>query len=684
MAGNKQMKTLTIDGTTYDINDKTARSDIQTIQNGIGEIPSGKSIEGQISEINETLESKANVDGYYENMSVGNAEQLISDVIQEDKVPFVFRPAGGSLEIGTRMFDELVGGSLNWNQYVQNGDFSSSSGWASTSPYGSLSVSDGIATLTSTEQNNGFNTSRPVNAGVLAGHKMFVKFSAKSTVNTMRTMGGMYGAYAFSALTAGEWTVVEGIGSATTTSDHSWAVLYPENSSSGLAVGESVQFKNFVIVDLTALFGSTIADYLYTLETATPGAGIARLKSWGLFQKDYYPYKAVTMEHVQVSAHETVEFNQWDEEWETGSLDATTGENKTNTSSIRSKNFIPIPDASLIYYLKTSRSGAYVFCYNADKAYLGRLGKRVSNDSTQVANHPFYLAPGTAYVRFYVNDGGSYSGGDICLDLSWDQTRDGEYEPYKKHTYTIDPVVLRGIPKKDDSGNLYFDGDSYKSDGTVTRRYAVVDLGTLTWEKQTGTQTDYFQAYIIGIKHAATTNTPGNLLCTRYLTTDAAHVSYSAYPKSIGVSSTSDSIYVQDLDYSTATDFKAAVSGVMLLYELAEPTTEQADPFQNPQIVDNFGTERYVDYAYEQGNRDFEFPGGHRTEYQLDCKAKIEAAPDSPDADGVYVMQRINGQNSYTPLIVDNELPDNPTTDGTYSLKVTVSDGSATLAWAAD
>ena len=84
------------------------------------------------------------------------------------------------------------------------------------------------------------------------------------------------------------------------------------------------------------------------------------------------------------------------------------------------------------------------------------------------------------------------TGGDdstTCVHLVWSGYRNGEYEPYTKHSYPLDSdLVLRGIPKLDASNNLYFDGDIYESDGTVKRRYGIVDLGTLSWSAGTDSQ----------------------------------------------------------------------------------------------------------------------------------------------------------------------------------------------------
>ena len=66
-----------------------------------------------------------------------------------------------------------------------------------------------------------------------------------------------------------------------------------------------LQLKELYMVDLTAMFGTTIADYVYTLETQTAGSGIAWLQSYGFFTEDYYAYKQNTLESGCVSAHKT-------------------------------------------------------------------------------------------------------------------------------------------------------------------------------------------------------------------------------------------------------------------------------------------------------------------------------------------------------------------------------------------
>ncbi len=59
------------------------------------------------------------------------------------------------------------------------------------------------------------------------------------------------------------------------------------------------------LIDLTLLFANNpaIADYAYSLEQSEVGSGIAWLKSYGFFTKDYYPYNPGELISVNTSGH---------------------------------------------------------------------------------------------------------------------------------------------------------------------------------------------------------------------------------------------------------------------------------------------------------------------------------------------------------------------------------------------
>jgi hypothetical protein len=65
------------------------------------------------------------------------------------------------------------------------------------------------------------------------------------------------------------------------------------------------------------------------------------------------------------------------------------------------------------------------------------------------------------------------------------------------------------------------------------------------------------------------------------------------------------------MDSYTLAQFKAAMSGIYIVYEIDEPTTETADPYINPQRSVESGTEEFVDGL----TRDVMVPVGNVTQY---------------------------------------------------------------------
>jgi len=184
----------------------------------------------------------------------------------------------------------------------------------------------------------------------------------------------------------------------------------------------------------------------------------------------------------------------------------------------------------------------------------------------------------------------------------------------KTYSYALDAsLTLRGLIKYDATKGFYADGDTYAPDGTVTRKYGIVDLGTLSWALHSSYPSTFY---------ATVSDKKGgndNILCAHYIN-GGLFANYASLEEMHVYSSNSTTlsrIAVKDSSYTDAASFKAAMSGVYLVYELDTPTTESAEPFDEIQITD--GTEEYV--------TDCVPPVGHESKYYANLRSKIEGLP---------------------------------------------------------
>ena len=542
----------------------------------------------------------AKQNGYYAQLTSGNADQLNSTIFVTDQVPYLFRTSGGDADIGNREYDKIIGGSLVVNQQLDISNFASTGGTVSTT--------DGIGTFTANA--SGQQVYRTFE--FIANHKYITIMTFKTTTASSDVKGRMF-ANDVNGISTTNWQTVYAVGQYTVNQYSSIGVV--DRRTSGW---DAIQVKNAQVIDLTAMFGSTIADYIYSLEQANTGAGVSWFRQY--FQELYYPYNTGAIKNVQLISHDTVGFNQWDEQWEVGQINTTTGANNDINYSIRSKNYINVlPNTT--YYLYVG-DNSNIFYYDKDYNYLGYSGLNISN------THLFTTPSNAVYIRFYVssNYGTTYNH-DICINLSWSGWRNGQYEQYKKNSYPLDTTIeLRGIPKLDADNHLYFDGDEYTYDGKVVRKYGVVDLGTLNYTKSGTSPNVYFIASITGLKKTTANTDLLNVSCSKY-TAIRQSVWYTGDKVIFGLTNES-TIAIKDTAYndSDAATFKTAMSSVMLVYELAASTEETAEPYQEIQIVDDFGTEEYV-VPTQDG---WQIPVGHDTKYPANLRDKLQRLPDMP------------------------------------------------------
>ena len=208
--------------------------------------------------------------------------------IAEDSVPYLNRhSAGGNTEL-----DEVIGGTVAWNQLVRNGNFASASDWSTIRS--NVSVSDNVATITANSTDAEHYTEQTFTT--IAGHIYCILAELKTDGSqwTFRTFYDGTSATRGKSYSGTAWLDIGFVINNTVSATNNRVRIVTD-------VEDSVaNARNVNIFDLTQLFGSTIANYIYSLEEATAGAGVAYFRN--LFPEDYYPYNAGELMSVKTSA----------------------------------------------------------------------------------------------------------------------------------------------------------------------------------------------------------------------------------------------------------------------------------------------------------------------------------------------------------------------------------------------
>lgn len=594
----------------------------------------------------DTIELDYYVDKDKKLVVVGNAEQLLSKEMVNDQEPYLFRASGGNG--ADREYDTLVGGTVCWNQLASE---LNAANWQGT--YATATFTNGVADITVSASNLNCRIAMVQAQPFYSGHKYLMSYRVKSPkANSVKLGLGDITANFLSSgtLTVDTWTDVIGIVDANLDVPSGNIRFFPVTNTSAFSGGEVVSVEKIQAYDLTAMFGSTIADYAYSLEQATAGSGIAWLKKCGFFTKPYYPYNAGELMSVKALRHKMVGFNQWDEEWEVGSISRTTGAEVTNADCIRSKNYCPcIGGTTYRLTCKSAESSATVGIVFYDKDYNWVYGVYFTNQTSTIPENAAYFriftqtASGSYYGNVYKND--------ICINLSktTGSPKNGDYVPYTTYEYPLDPkVTLQGIYKLN-GDKLYCDGDKYYPDKGVERRYKLVDLGTIAWGYTSGG--DRFTSGGISsvVKPPTSDSVLANIISPKFVALTLTELRNSADDNLIAIGDTGVISVRYTASGTDTAAFKTAMSGVYLLYELATPYFEQADPFEPLQVLDPYGTEEYVD------DREVPIPVGHDTNYPANLRAEVER-----------MMKQI---------------PVAPANNGTYVLKVTVTAGVPSYEW---
>ena len=453
-------------------------------------------------------------------------------VVAEDNAPYVYRQ---SPQNKSAVDVSLVGGTIAWNQLADNSNTPNNSmradvEWSNHSSYFTLN-----GTANTDEDVTGWFELSSSKTPQLSNHVLFIAHKLVSGTISNNSFG-------FS-LNRSQGFIKE---------NKEVIVKYSTATASVYAYSNGAIFNNaniqINVIDLTQAFGSTIADYIYTLEQATAGSGIAWLKSYGFLTKDYYAYDRGSLESVNVASRkvvgknllEVVPFSNWTASNPYLILKPKLPQNTLLTISLTDK------DTSV------DVSGLYFGLMEADYEsgtptnYVWILERGTSFSSKSNLSQGKYLTT----LAIYPNSESAYnkifSRYNVQIELGTTATA---YEPYTSTTYDL-------------SGQH-----------EVKRKFGVVDLGSLSWGYSAGAERFYAQLPI------NSTSIIQPCMCEKYLFNTNTYNDSDRTDKV--VCTISQYVYIRDSSYTNETTFKTAMNGVYLVYELATPTTETVT---NPEL----------------------------------------------------------------------------------------------------
>lgn len=244
--------------------------------------------------------------------------------------------------------------------------------------------------------------------------------------------------------------------------------------------------------------------------------------------------------------------NLWDEVWESGSLSTTTGENQPNSNMIRSVNYIPCKP-STSYYLKATNPASYIWFYNKNQEFISY--------SMSTPNRVFTTPDNCYFMRLRVGDSSNHQTTyDNDISLNYPST-DTEY-----HAHSSGDVLY--LISWSSEGTVYGGYLSYEFGvWSITKTHKVIDLGdeSITWVKSPSVANLFYTNVIEDAIQSGTQP----ITCEIYTYTTRAASDMPMYSDKLY----QGRVYAIDDRYSDATSYKTDVSGVKLLYELAEPQT---------------------------------------------------------------------------------------------------------------
>lgn len=481
-------------------------------------------------------------DDYYPQLSVGVADNLAG---HEDATPSEIgfrRSGGGAILDGNARIETIKGNSVVWNQLISL--WKGSQSVAGVTIMGDTEV---VANGTA-ERDSAISLSSP-NPYMIQGHKYFMRGCPSSGSSSTYYLTNQAGA-----------------------NDYGNGVIFTANYESGgraiiIRFNAGVTFDNVVfrpqLFDLTKMFGA--GNEPTTIEEFYARKPIV---------EDEFAYNEGEVIHNATDKIESVGVNQWDEEWHKGSYD-NQGNSTSTEPFVASKNPVKVlPNKEYLFSHKQDKAVFVVYWYDNNMKFISRVF--LNNNITTISPN------GACYMNFRMQEDYGYTyNHDICINLS-DPLVNGKYFPYVKREQSLD-IIGKYFPQGMKSAVTAHDEIRYNKTTQKwekVQRIGEVDMGTMNW----------FYIESEGMLYAPDGRfyAGQSLICSRY-------INRPGYDNDSNMYAVKDNLRIFDSAYTDAATFKAAMAGVMLYYELAEPIVTEIDENINlDYLVWNAGTEKAV------------------------------------------------------------------------------------------
>lgn len=444
---------------------------------------------------------------------------------------------------------KIYGNGVVENQLDFNGDFhtNDSSYYSATEPnYMSMSIANNVLTCSIIQTISSGTTGNLKIDMAYKGHKYLFATLVKSTIgnNTIRIGFSINGAdeYGDFLVNQGETKLLSGIYETKTSASTQTAII---RFQGGHSAGNTFESYYYEIIDLTLMFG-----------TGNEPTTLTDNRIQALLNRGYIAYNTGSYKNSRVSEIECKPYNLFDGTLENGQIIGSSGAVISNNYMLISDYIKVLPNKNYtIERNNLSSTRSYIFYFDKDKNIINWTASSNSPWSIDTLSNCFFIR-----LQFYNNDNimPVPLSNDVCFHLTG--TRTG-YAPYQAPT----KITLPGLMELNGAINSHDTFEITNTDYVFTKNIGVVDLGTQKWA------TASYGFYItLNDTAVGDLNVVENIVCPKYPTDKSSNTNIGGVDKTIALDQ-NHHIQVRDSAYSTAVDFKTAMSGVMLYYELATP-----------------------------------------------------------------------------------------------------------------